>query len=60
MSPNPPGWENQWYGAGGGNGIMLSLVLEPQLRKYTGLNFTEIGEQMGKCMQKAMGAGSGT
>ncbi len=48
MDPNAPGWENQWYGAGGSNGVMLSAVLDPQLRKYEGLAFTEIGQQMGR------------
>jgi len=48
MDPNAPGWENQWYGAGGSSGVMLSSVLDPQLRKYEGLTFTEIGKQMGK------------
>ena len=27
--PASPGWENQWYGSGGGDGIMLSSVLDP-------------------------------
>jgi N-acyl-D-amino-acid deacylase len=48
MDPNAPGWENQWYGAGGSSGVMLSSVLDPQLRKYESLTFTEIGKQMGK------------
>jgi dihydroorotase/N-acyl-D-amino-acid deacylase len=41
-------WENQWYGAGGGDGIMLSSVLNPELRKYEGMTFTAIGKTMGK------------
>jgi len=48
MDPNAPGWENQWYGAGGSGGVTLSAVLDQQLRKYEGLTFTEIGQQMGK------------
>ena len=28
MDPNAPGWENQWYGAGGSSGVMLSSVLD--------------------------------
>ena len=48
MDPNAPGWENQWYGAGGSSGVMLSSVLDPKLRKYEGLTFTEIGKQTGK------------
>ena len=42
--PNPGTWENQWYGSGGGDGIMLASVLNPELRKYEGMNFTEIGK----------------
>ena len=45
---NATTWENQWYGAGGGDGIMLSSVLNADLRKYEGMNFTEIGKAMGK------------
>jgi dihydroorotase/N-acyl-D-amino-acid deacylase len=41
-------WENQWYGAGGSDGVMLSSVLDPTLRKYEGLTLTEIGKAMGK------------
>src|SRR5438876_10258553 len=26
-------WENQWYGANGGDGVMLASVLNPDLRK---------------------------
>jgi dihydroorotase/N-acyl-D-amino-acid deacylase len=45
--PNAP-FENQWYGSGGPAGVMLSSVLNPELRKYEGLNFVEIGKAMGK------------
>lgn len=46
--PASPGWENQWYGSGGGDGIMLSSVLDPALRHYEGKTLTEIGREMGK------------
>jgi N-acyl-D-amino-acid deacylase len=39
-------WENQWYGAGGGDGVMLVSVLNPDLRKYEGMTLTEIGKAM--------------
>jgi N-acyl-D-amino-acid deacylase len=45
---NATTWENQWYGAGGGDGVMLSSVLNPALRKYEGKTMTEIGRAMGK------------
>jgi N-acyl-D-aspartate/D-glutamate deacylase len=45
--PNAP-YENQWYGSGGAPGVMLSSVLDPQLRKYEGMTLAEIGRAMGK------------
>src|SRR5262245_5758713 len=41
-------WENQWYGSGGGDGVMLSTVLNSSLRKYEGMTLSEIGRAMGK------------
>jgi dihydroorotase/N-acyl-D-amino-acid deacylase len=41
-------WENQWHGAGGGDGVMISTVLNPVLRKYEGMTLTDIGKSMGK------------
>jgi len=41
-------WENQWYGANGGDGVMLVSVLNPDLRKFEGMTFTAIGRTMGK------------
>src|SRR5206468_6372475 len=52
--PNAATWENQWYGAGGGDGIMLSSVLNPELRKYEGMTLTEIGKAMNKDSRDAV------
>ncbi len=41
-------WENEWRGSGGGEGVTLIQVLNPDLHKYEGMNFGEIGQQMGK------------
>jgi dihydroorotase/N-acyl-D-amino-acid deacylase len=41
-------YENQWYGSGGAPGVMLSSVLNPDLRKYEGMTLAEIGKAMGK------------
>ncbi len=41
-------WENEWLGSGGPAGVMLVQVLNPELKKYEGLTFAEIGKQMGK------------
>jgi N-acyl-D-amino-acid deacylase len=46
--PNAKDWENQWYGSGGGAGVMISTVLDPALRKWEGKNLVEIGHEMGK------------
>jgi dihydroorotase/N-acyl-D-amino-acid deacylase len=46
--PNAAAWENQWRGAGGGDGVMISSVLNGELRKYEGMTLTEIGRMMGK------------
>jgi len=41
-------WENQWLGSGGGKGVLLIQVINPDLHKYEGMNFEEIGRAMGK------------
>ena len=46
--PNATTWENQWYGANGGDGVMVSTVLNPALRKYEGMTLTAVGKAMGK------------
>ncbi len=46
--PTVTAWENQWYGAGGGDGIMLVSVFNKDLKKYEGMNLTEIGRQLDK------------
>jgi N-acyl-D-aspartate/D-glutamate deacylase len=40
-------WENQWYGAGGGDGVLLSSVLNPDLKKYEGRTISDIGRELG-------------
>ena len=47
-------WENQWAGAGGGAGILLTAVLNPDLKKYEGMTLDEIGKQMGKDPRDAL------
>jgi N-acyl-D-aspartate/D-glutamate deacylase len=41
-------WQNQWRGSGGARGVTLIQVLNPELHKYEGMNFEEIGQQMNK------------
>jgi len=45
---NATTWENQWQGANGGGGVMLSSVLNPELRKYEGQTLSQIGRSMSK------------
>ena len=41
-------WQNQWLGSGGGKGVLLVQVINPDLHKYEGMNFEEIGRAMAK------------
>lgn len=41
-------WENEWRGSGGPSGVTLIQVLNPELTKYEGMNFEQIGRQMNK------------
>ncbi|MFI5178795.1 MAG: amidohydrolase family protein [Vicinamibacterales bacterium] len=41
-------WENQWYGSGGGDGVMLAEVENADLRKYEGKTLTAIGQALNK------------
>ena len=45
---NATTWENQWYGSGGGDGVMLAEAIAPELRKYEGMTITEIGRLLNK------------
>jgi dihydroorotase/N-acyl-D-amino-acid deacylase len=46
--PTATTWENQWYGSGGGDGVMLASVLDPQLKQSEGMTLSEIGRKLGK------------
>ncbi|HEY7700379.1 MAG TPA: D-aminoacylase, partial [Vicinamibacteria bacterium] len=46
--PDTKDWENQWYGSGGGAGVMVSTVLDPALRQWEGKHLVQIGREMGK------------
>ncbi|MBE3071341.1 MAG: D-aminoacylase [Acidobacteria bacterium] len=46
--PTVTAWENQWYGSGGGDGVLLTSVLGKDLKTYEGKTLTEIGRAMGK------------
>jgi N-acyl-D-amino-acid deacylase len=46
--PNATTWENQWYGSGGADGVMVSSAINPALRQYEGKTLAEIGRELGK------------
>jgi N-acyl-D-amino-acid deacylase len=48
------GWENQWYGSGGSDGVMVASVLNEDLRKYEGMTLTQAGQAMGKDPRDAL------
>jgi len=48
QDPTVTAWENQWYGAGGGDGILLVSVLNNDLKKYEGKTMAEIGRELRK------------
>ena len=52
--PNPGTWENQWFGSGGGDGVMVAEVLNDDLKKYEGKTLTQIGTTMGKDPRDAL------
>jgi N-acyl-D-amino-acid deacylase len=41
-------WENEWRGSGGGSGIMLVGIQNPELTKYEGMTLEQIGRLMNK------------
>ncbi len=47
-------WENQWFGSGGGDGVMVSEVLNQSLHKYEGKTLTEIGKDESKDPRDAL------
>jgi dihydroorotase/N-acyl-D-amino-acid deacylase len=44
--PHVTAWENQWFGSGGGDGVMVASVLNPDLKKYEGMTLAAIGKAM--------------
>jgi N-acyl-D-amino-acid deacylase len=54
MAADSDAWENQWYGAGGGSGVLVTSVLNPALKKYEGKTLEEIGKAEGKDPRDAL------
>ena len=53
-NPNVTAWENQWYGSGGGEGVLLVSALDKDVKKFEGMNLAEIGKQLGKDPRDAL------
>ena len=45
---------NQWYGSGGGSGVLVASVLNPALKTYEGKSLEEIGRAEGKDPRDAL------
>ena len=45
--PTVTTWENQYDGSGGGDGVLVTSVLDESLREYEGLTVTEIAVRKG-------------
>ncbi len=54
MAGDASSWENQWYGSGGGSGVMLAAVLNPELKRYEGGTLQEIGALLKKDPRDAL------
>src|SRR5512141_838546 len=54
MAEDTDSWENQWFGSGGGSGVMLAAVLNPEPKKYEGGTLQEIGTLMNKDPRDAL------
>jgi dihydroorotase/N-acyl-D-amino-acid deacylase len=48
VDPHAKGWENQYYGAGGGDGILVATIFDPQWHQFEGMTLAEIGKKLNK------------
>lgn len=48
MAADHPEWENIFFDSGGGEGVMISGVTNPDLRKYDGMTVAQIAKAIGK------------
>ena len=54
MAEETDAWSNQWYGSGGGSGVLVASVLNPSLKTYEGRSLEEIGKTEGKDPRDAL------
>jgi len=48
MATDHPDWENLFYDCGGGSGVMIAGVVNPDLKKYNGKTVAEMAQAEGK------------
>ena len=54
MAEESDAWENQWYGSGGGAGVLVAAVVNTALKKYEGRTVEGIGKAEGKDPRDAL------
>jgi len=54
MATDHPGWENLFFDTGGGSGVMVSGVENPELKKYDGKTIAQIAEAQKKSQLDAL------
>ena len=48
LAADHPDWENLFFDSGGGDGVIISGVTNPYLKKYDGMTVAQVAEAMGK------------
>jgi len=48
MAADHPDWENLYFDSGGAEGVMISGVTNPDLKKYDGMTVAQVAKAMGK------------
>jgi N-acyl-D-amino-acid deacylase len=48
MAANHPDWENLYFDSGGAEGVMISGVTNPDLKRYDGMTVAQVAKAMGK------------
>jgi PBP4 family serine-type D-alanyl-D-alanine carboxypeptidase len=48
LAADHPDWENIFFDSGGGEGVMISGVTNPDLKKYDGMTVAQVAKSMGK------------
>jgi N-acyl-D-amino-acid deacylase len=54
MAADHPGWENLFFDTGGGSGVMVSGVENPELKKFDGKTIAQIAEAQKKTQLDAL------